>query len=926
METDIVGWEIVTNNVENRMINMSLTHKLIPYRKLKRRTKAMNIAIKQYHKMITYNNYIKIKTSILRNISDDNQTDDSVTFSDDDYNNVYDSRLSLKRYMRRRRSARTSDDSYEIGYDGEENDIFRDAVNRERSIKKSKNKSSEIVNVGWQDVIKKKKCTSPLFFEKGYVQKDKQHNLNIPDKNAKDTTYQKTKVSASDKTCITEKIIDPPVKAIDSKTIAHSITPPKKVRRNSIKSIKKTDLVTNEIDERLQPIESCYKICERNSAQKRKKKNLMPLFDDSNATQIDNDSSTNIKAQLDQNQSNCFTSKPNIQQSLDVGSTNHPKDSGIEEDTEEEVPVRAERIHKKGHKKIQKACQSMEVTSSLDCRNNSEAKTTPDGNLMSDDNDVLDNMISEDRDTSDKMVSNDSGASDKMISNGHDVSNEMVSDCHDTSKEVESNDRNTLDETVCDVHSTSENVGSNNDNRSDKMVSVCHNTSGGVESDDHDMSDKMKSNDHDASSKMDSQDTTVVTTEIVDDGRKQQDSVQKQTRLQPKVTSTEIINKKYRIVSCNSSLLDDCSDSELSMKYDSNEKLSKSVATENSMEDSMSPLSKKRLQQLRRLNLTMDSESSLSEDDDACCNTENMRDKLLKRSEESCNSSINEDENINFRSPVLIKFDKSITRRNYKLRKHKEKENSCSFMVHEKRAKSKNLSHSEEFGQSLKFADSNDTLTQCTPTRNKSCSKNDRHERISENSSTNIMYYSDKERNSFKQYSTITDESLQDDDEVNKNSAIEKAVNKDPTVCSRPCNLQQLIERDNLVFETTAPSITWEDLHKDEIFLIDIPTKMLKKRLKGKKLVLKGKKLKLGKYRYKVAYKDIDHMSCVFNSGKSRRPYKAVNVKSVLRVVAHEKIFKKRKLSQHANETVNCADYANYADKCHKKHKFKKKQ
>ncbi|XP_076630015.1 uncharacterized protein LOC143346121 [Colletes latitarsis] len=914
METDEVGWEIVTNNVENRMINMSLTHKLIPYRKLKRRTKAMNIAIKQYNKMITYNNYIKIKTSILRNMSDDNQTDDSFTFSDDDYSNVYHSRLSLKRYMRRRRSARTSDDSYEIGYDGEESDIFRDTVNRKTSIEKPKNKSSEIVNLGWQDVIKKKKRhTSPLFFQKGYVQKDKQHNLNTPDKNAKDTTYQKTKMSASGKTCITEKIINSPVKVIDSKTIAHSITPPKKVRRNSIKSIRKTNLVTNEIDERFQAEEDCDKICESNTVQKKKKKkkNLMPLFDDSNTTQNNNDSSTNIKACLDQNQSNCFTSKSKAQQSLDIVSTNHPKDSGIEEDTEEEFPVHAKRIHKKGHKKIQKACQSMEVTSSLDCQNNSEAKTTLDSNSMSNDNDVLNNMISEDCDTSDKMVSNDCDASDKMISNGHDVSNEMVSDDRDTSKEVESNDYNTLDEMVCDVHSTSENV------------SLCHNTLGEVESDDHNMSDKMlfdshgtldkmKSNDHSMLSKMDSQNTTVVTTETVDGGRKQQDSVQKQTRLQPKVTCTEIINKKYRIIPCNSSLLDDCTDSELSMKYDYNEKALKSVETENSMEDSMSPLSKRRLQQLRRLNLTMDSESSLSEDDDTCCNTENMRDKLLKRSEESCNSSVNEDENISFRSPVLIKFDKNITRRNYKLKKHKEKENSCSFMIHEKRAKNKNSPDSEEFSQPLKFADSNDTLTQYTPTREKSYSKNDQHERISENSSTNN--------------SKITNESFQDNDEINKNSTIEKAENKDPTVCSRPYNLQQLLERDNLVFETTAPSITWEDIHKDEIFLIDIPSKMLKKRLKGEKLVLKGKKLKLGKYKYKVALENIDRMSCVFNNGKSRRSYKTVNVKSVMRVVAREKIYKKRKSSQCINETVNCADYANYAEKCRKKHKFKKKQ
>lgn len=49
---------------------------------------------------------------------------------------------------------------------------------------------------------------------------------------------------------------------------------------------------------------------------------------------------------------------------------------------------------------------------------------------------------------------------------------------------------------------------------------------------------------------------------------------------------------------------------------------------------------------------------------------------------------------------------------------------------------------------------------------------------------------------------------------------------------------------------------------------------VLERELVGKRIVLTENKLKLGKKKYKVTFRDVDHVSCVFGTGKSRKPYK----------------------------------------------------
>ncbi|CAK9807364.1 hypothetical protein ANTQUA_LOCUS5169 [Anthophora quadrimaculata] len=117
MESDAITWKIVPNTVANRMKNLSLIHKLTPTRRLCRRSKAMNIAIKQSRDLKTYN---------------------------DDYSIFYKSDKSLTDY--RTRMSKESKRDYEINFESDENDIVLNGTN-EKTLEDSRSKSSKNAKV-----------------------------------------------------------------------------------------------------------------------------------------------------------------------------------------------------------------------------------------------------------------------------------------------------------------------------------------------------------------------------------------------------------------------------------------------------------------------------------------------------------------------------------------------------------------------------------------------------------------------------------------------------------------------------------------------------------------------------------------------------------------------------------------------------------
>ncbi|XP_015175712.1 PREDICTED: uncharacterized protein MAL13P1.304-like isoform X2 [Polistes dominula] len=108
---------------------------------------------------------------------------------------------------------------------------------------------------------------------------------------------------------------------------------------------------------------------------------------------------------------------------------------------------------------------------------------------------------------------------------------------------------------------------------------------------------------------------------------------------------------------------------------------------------------------------------------------------------------------------------------------------------------------------------------------------------------------------------------------------------------SIPCSLQNLINKENLVHDSTKSTFTLEDLSQDnEIFLLNIPSTIKLTDLKGQKVVLKNEKLKLGKHQYRISYKDVPSQSCVFATHQNSNSYKLVNIKPTSSILVREKL------------------------------------
>lgn len=74
--TEIIGWLTVDNCVDKIMVDNSLKHTLKRAKKIKRRTRALNMELRKFSRLKSYSEYVTVKTDILRDISDNEDTDD----------------------------------------------------------------------------------------------------------------------------------------------------------------------------------------------------------------------------------------------------------------------------------------------------------------------------------------------------------------------------------------------------------------------------------------------------------------------------------------------------------------------------------------------------------------------------------------------------------------------------------------------------------------------------------------------------------------------------------------------------------------------------------------------------------------------------------------------------------------------------------
>lgn len=107
----------------------------------------------------------------------------------------------------------------------------------------------------------------------------------------------------------------------------------------------------------------------------------------------------------------------------------------------------------------------------------------------------------------------------------------------------------------------------------------------------------------------------------------------------------------------------------------------------------------------------------------------------------------------------------------------------------------------------------------------------------------------------------------------------------------RPRNIQQLVEDQELVIETMPTSFTLADLSdNEEAFIMNVPSKVVQSNLQGQPLTLKEKSIKFNKSKYRIVCKEVGTTSCIFATGKKRKPYKLINIKEISTITVREKL------------------------------------
>ncbi|XP_076302176.1 uncharacterized protein LOC143220406 [Lasioglossum baleicum] len=119
------------------------------------------------------------------------------------------------------------------------------------------------------------------------------------------------------------------------------------------------------------------------------------------------------------------------------------------------------------------------------------------------------------------------------------------------------------------------------------------------------------------------------------------------------------------------------------------------------------------------------------------------------------------------------------------------------------------------------------------------------------------------------------------------NNEIETEINHDRTPMDissviRPYNINDLIQREDLIVETTNATFSLDDLSDNEdIWIMDIPGTIDPNELKGQTLIFGEKsKFKIKEERYCTVNHEVKcNVTCVLHTGKVKSKYKTVNMK-----------------------------------------------
>jgi len=154
-----IAWKLVDNSVTSRMIDNSFIYKFVPSR-IQKRTKILNTELKRYS-VRNYKEYVNLKTTLLQNLVENNDTDNSGDLSDIlDYDIIYNNTAARNEYI-----AKNSNKYFHISdkeFVTNKNQRNKQDKNRQEQTKCNTKKPSKLqlsskehINIGWQSIVKK---------------------------------------------------------------------------------------------------------------------------------------------------------------------------------------------------------------------------------------------------------------------------------------------------------------------------------------------------------------------------------------------------------------------------------------------------------------------------------------------------------------------------------------------------------------------------------------------------------------------------------------------------------------------------------------------------------------------------------------------------------------------------------------------------
>jgi hypothetical protein len=157
-----IAWKLVDNSVTSRMIDNSFIHKFVLSR-IRKRTKILNTELKRYG-VRNYKEYVDLKTTLSRNLVEDNDTDNTGYLSDIlDYNIIYNNTAARNKYIAENTNKyfHISDEQF-VANKNQKNKQDKNRLQTKHNTKKPSKlqlSSKKHINIGWQSIIKKNRNT-----------------------------------------------------------------------------------------------------------------------------------------------------------------------------------------------------------------------------------------------------------------------------------------------------------------------------------------------------------------------------------------------------------------------------------------------------------------------------------------------------------------------------------------------------------------------------------------------------------------------------------------------------------------------------------------------------------------------------------------------------------------------------------------------